>query len=127
MYRSNSELPSIEYLRDIIAYSPSAGMLFWRPRTEETMFFKTSSVRSWNLRNSGKLIGFGKLANRITIDGKMFTLGRVIWALHYGEWPSRQVCFRDRNYRNYKIDNLYVKEDPKPKVKINPVFVLGKP
>lgn len=44
----------------------------------------------------------------LTIDGKQkgFVYARVVWLLHYGEWPSDEVDHRDCNSQNDSIENL---------------------
>ncbi len=44
------------------------------------------------------------------VDGKLrgFVYARVVWLLHYGEWPSQEIDHIDCNSQNDKIENLRI-------------------
>ena len=44
----------------------------------------------------------------LTIDKKFkgFVYARVVWLLHYGEWPNKEIDHIDCNPQNDKIENL---------------------
>lgn len=43
---------------------------------------------------------------RIMLDYKMYLAHRIIWLLHYSEWPVNYIDHIDGNPRNNKIENL---------------------
>lgn len=76
------------------------------------------SVLVWK-RNAGRVkkvgdpVGFStrKAGHRnvyLTINGKLFCFvyARVVWLLHYGEWPTQEIDHIDCNPQNDAIENL---------------------
>lgn len=43
---------------------------------------------------------------RIMLDYKMYLAHRIIWLLHYKEWPKGFIDHIDGNPRNNKLENL---------------------
>jgi hypothetical protein len=89
----------------------------------ETQAIKSSwclrdNVIVWNrFANGGKKIGdavgysvrkSGHKNVFLTIDKKQkgFVYARVVWLLHYGQWPIEEVDHIDCNSQNDKIENL---------------------
>ena len=73
----------IELMRQLLACNPETGLLTWLPRK--------GGARGWNARHSGKAAFTAYDGNGYrhgTIFDRKFKAHRVIWALHYGEWPE---------------------------------------
>lgn len=107
----SSDIP-IHLLRRVFDYDRVEGLLYWVERTPD--LFKGSrpahSCTVWNTRYAGK-------EAFTTVDSNGYRVGclfgprpqkahRVIWALHYGEWPKIGIDHLDNNRQNNRIDNL---------------------
>lgn len=95
-------------LRRLIMFEE--GKYYWRFRSSE-YFSNEISANAWNAKNAGKetLIcdtGIGYLRARIL--GKSYLAHRVIWAYHYGEWPSDQIDHINHDRSDNRIENLRV-------------------
>lgn len=44
----------------------------------------------------------------LSLKGRMLLAHRVIWFIHYGEWPNGQIDHINRNRKNNKLENLRV-------------------
>ena len=91
----------IETLRALLRYDPDTGKLFWKERPE--------GQRRWNTRYAGKeaftaLTSEGYRAG--VIYRRKYNAHRVIWALHYGAWPTKEIDHVDRDRANNRISNL---------------------
>ena len=104
---------AIDTLRQLLRYDPETNKLFWRARGIE--YFsdgkqsKEHNAAIWN----GKYAdceaftahsGNGYLEGRIF--NKKFRAHRVVWALHYGEWPSKHIDHINGDGLNNRISNL---------------------
>lgn len=101
-------LPSSELLRQLLRYEPETGKLYWKMRPRE-MFVRDMSWRTWNTKNAGKeaftaISAQGYRAG--AVNGRMFAAHRVIFAMHYGFWPTECVDHIDRDKSNNRIANL---------------------
>lgn len=83
-------LPSPEELRQLLRYDPETGKLFWRERSRE-WFNSDARHAGWNKRRAGReamtytdTLGYKSGG----VDRHQVRAHRVIWALHYGEWPD---------------------------------------
>lgn len=88
------------------------GRLYWLPRPIEH-FNSDGRQASWNRKFSGKLAGYinqqnGRRVIRIQMDGvsSNYLAYRLIWAFHYGVWPSETVDHIDGDQANDRIENL---------------------
>ena len=97
---SKKDLPSPEYLRQRLRYEPETGRLFWREYVGFSM--------RWNSKYPGREAGIinprGYL--RVCVDCVVHQAHRIIWAMHYGEWPDGEIDHIDGNKINNKIENL---------------------
>jgi hypothetical protein len=83
----------ISDLRDILTCDAEMGHLYWKGRYNNKRAFTTDN-------------GSGYL--RSEIGGKSYTAHRVIWAMHYGEWPKGQIDHISHNRSDNRIANLRV-------------------
>ena len=104
-------LPTIEMLHKLLVCDAKAGKLFWRDRTPDMFACKKrlagDSCRAWNAAWAGKE-ALHTLTHRYkhgSIFGYKYTAHRVIWAMHYGEWPD-QVDHINHDKADNRIENL---------------------
>lgn len=92
--------PSPEELRTLARYDPATGLIYWLPRL---------SAR-WNSRHAGKLafhqMDKGYFGGRL--GGRNYKAHRIAWALHYGEWPSRDLDHINGVRSDNRIENLRI-------------------
>lgn len=110
---AESQLPSIDRLRQILRYEPETGKLFWLERPE-SMFvggpYKPSRrAASWNSRCAGKEAFTARASHGYregAVDNKKYLAHRIIWALHYGSHPPRHVDHINGDKLDNRIANL---------------------
>ena len=105
------ELPPIKWLHECFELDADTGTLTWKARPVH--HFKTvNSAKSVNSRCAGNKVGqindreYRKLT--FTWDGKRanWYQHRIIWAMHYGQWPTKSLDHIDGNKTNNAIKNL---------------------
>lgn len=94
MAKTDSSLPSIARLREVISYSPTTGEFFW---------LKTLSPRAAAGKKAGS---FYNGYCHIAIDGYRTGAQRIAIALSSGEWPIGEVDHIDANPLNNQLSNL---------------------
>lgn len=82
-----------EALRQLLRYEPETGKLYWKPRPAE-LFKDKRSHGAWNARYAEKEAltstdGYGY--RRGCVFDRGYQAHRVIWAIHYGEWPDGHI------------------------------------
>lgn len=101
-------VPAPEQLRDLLIYDPETGKLYWKRRPAE-MFATPRSFGLWNTRFASAE-AFTAIKGSGYKHGKIFSrqylAHRVIWAIHYGEWPTSQIDHIDNDRLNNRIGNL---------------------
>lgn len=111
---ANRILPTPEQLREILRYDHETGKLFWKRR--DVSLFTCNDPRGvewvascWNSRCAGKeaFTSACKLGYKSGgIYGRLFKAHRVIWAIVYGQWPSKFIDHIDGNPSNNRIENI---------------------
>jgi hypothetical protein len=109
-------IPNVEYLRNLLRYEPDTGKVFWRERGPEMYLHcrdPQGYAKRFNARCAGTELGGGKAKAKyriahIGVDGRQYNvmLHRVVWCLHYGEWPKYSIDHIDGDPSNNRIANL---------------------
>lgn len=89
-------LPAVSDLREIFEYEPETGALRWKKKIN--YFIKVGKVAGSRTK-TGVNVGVG---------GVVVPARRVIWAMHYGEWPNQNVRHKNKDRYDTRIENLYL-------------------
>lgn len=103
-------LPTPEQLRELLTYDPETGKLFWKERGRDK-FKNNQSHGAWNTKYAGReaFTAIGNHGYRTgSVNDKMYTAHRVIWAIFYGEWPENQIDHKNCLRTDNRICNLRV-------------------
>lgn len=97
-----------EILQECLAYSPSTGRFFYKPR-DRKHFVDDRSYAIFHTRFSGKealhcLNGSGYL--RGTVNGIKVYAHIAAWAITYGEWPKNEIDHINGDPLDNRIENL---------------------
>lgn len=100
LHMANTDLPSIDYLRQRLRYDPESGKLYWRE-------FKGAALR-WRSRWANKEAGTtSRYGYRIVnVDNVFLRVHRVAWAIVHGAWPTKDIDHIDHDRENNRIKNL---------------------
>jgi hypothetical protein len=101
---TKQDLPSIDYLRQRLRYDPDTGKLFWLSWGAMPTHLRASYDEAFTSRG-----GSGYLQGKI--NGRTFVAHRVIWALHYGEWPVGKIIHANRTFTDNRIENLRLPDE----------------
>jgi hypothetical protein len=103
----------IETLRRLVRFEAETGKLYWLPRPPDLVIDNAGIgaaeiARRWNTRLAGKEaltknVG-GYKRGRILYENHC--AHRVIWALHYGRWPTEQIDHINGVRTDNRIENL---------------------
>lgn len=90
-----------EVIKNLLAYCPRTGRLFWR--------YRDGMAGSWNTRFAGKeaftsVDGGGYRSGRIF--NKTYRAHRVIWAMQTGAWPEDEVDHINGDRADNRWSNL---------------------
>jgi len=105
------ELPSSKWLHECFELDADTGILIWKVRPVHH-FKTTKSQKTWTTKYAGKEVGTisseGYRVVMVTWNGKRphWQQHRVIWAMHYGQWPTKSLDHIDGNKTNNVITNL---------------------
>jgi len=96
---------SADYLHECFEYIHETGELFWRKRPAK--HFK-ARPGSFNTRWAGRLAGSinGNGYYWVEINGTAYAVHRIIWAMHFGQWPEKQIDHINRNRIDNRLQNL---------------------
>ena len=105
------ELPSSKWLHECFELDVDTGTLIWKVRPLHH-FKTTRGQKIANTKFAGKEVGSisseGYRVVRVTWDGKALECQqhRIVWAMHYGQWPTKALDHIDGNRANNAITNL---------------------
>lgn len=109
---SNNQLPSVEYLRQVLEYNPETGIFIWKNRSVDMFIDGKQSAHqscsSWNAKYANRIAsGYqSKGYVYIGINSRNFLAHRVAWKFYYGDEPPRYIDHIDGNKKNNAIKNL---------------------
>jgi hypothetical protein len=104
-----SSRPTVEFLRE--CFDCRDGVLYWRERPE-SHFQKKADQMAFNTKSAGKKAGklsaegYVQLGLRVNGDAISMAGHRVVWALHYGQWPDKHLDHINRVRTDNRIENL---------------------
>ncbi|MDF3858123.1 HNH endonuclease [Achromobacter denitrificans] len=81
--------------RALLAYDPATGALVWRKAVSR-------NVKAGGKAGSMDPRGYGQ----IRLHRRQYMAHRLVWLLHYGEWPKGEIDHIDGNRANNRICNL---------------------
>ena len=98
----------IDELRQLLSYDAATGNLYRLPKPPINRFNK-----QYNTTCAGKIAGDvqfdGYLAT--SVSGRRIKNHRIAWALHYEEWPDRQIDHVNHIRTDNRIENLRLADD----------------
>jgi hypothetical protein len=100
-------LPPVEYLRECFSYDSETGELTWKRRPREH-FATQSGWKIFNRHYAGTCAGtINNLGYRhILVQGRHYTVHRIIWKLITDEEPPEFLDHIDGNKSNNRFINL---------------------
>lgn len=104
---------SVELLRQLLAYDPETGVLTWRKRPpslfDASKYSQDRAAAAWNSRFAGKP-AMNAPDSKGYLNGGIFArtylTHRVVWAIHYGEWPNVEIDHINHDGTDNRIANL---------------------
>lgn len=107
MTRATLKLPSVELLRELIAYHPETGALEWKRRAPHH-FRSQAQRRAWNARWAGRVAEPSKADGyvRLRIDGKQYVGHRLAWSIFHGAHPDFEIDHINGDRSDNRIANL---------------------
>ena len=95
-------------IKELLDHSARDGLLFWKFR-DRKWFVSDKGFLTWNGKWAGNQ-GFTSTAVNGYKQGRIlrrqYLAHRVIWCLHYGEWPEFQVDHINGCRTDNRIENL---------------------
>ena len=100
-------VPSVSDLHRVLSYDPSTGLFKWKERGPED-FETQKGYRVFLNRHSGRpAMNVNRAGYRCgRVFGVLLQSHRVAWAMHYGEWPDKDVDHINQVKSDNRIDNL---------------------
>lgn len=110
---ADRSIPTPDELRQLLRYEARTGKLFWMPRPVSV--FRSDShntvearQRQWNTRYGGREAGTPDKNGYLCVNlaKRQLKAHRIIWAIHYSEWPSVEIDHINGNPSDNRIENL---------------------
>ena len=103
------KMPDPQFLHKLLSYDAETGKLYWRER-HRGMFKNNKSYGMWNTRYANQpaftAINQGYLQG--CVYKHIIRAHRVIWAMHYGEWPVDDIDHINGIRNDNRICNLRI-------------------
>ncbi len=102
------ELLSYEQISALLDYDSETGKLFWKHRSR-SLFKSEQSFKAWNKRFATQeaITSYDSSGYRHgQILGRNYRAHRLIWILHYGEWPQLHIDHINGDPSDNRIVNL---------------------
>jgi len=112
--------PIEETLREALRYDYESGKLFWKDDWWPGST-KSREVGYLDGKQRNSQTGYIRFYHR----DQRFMAHRVVWLLHYGEWPDGEIDHIDGNGLNNRIENLRV-VDRKQNMYNRPIYKCNK-
>jgi hypothetical protein len=97
-----------DLLRETVEYDPETGLLYWKERPR-SMFSTEMSWKMWNGKHVGnEAFSYAdkRGAKSCRSFGKAMWAHRVAWAIHFGEWPTKEIDHINGDPGDNRICNL---------------------
>ena len=106
----DKKLPPIKWLHECFELNADTGTLIWKSRPVHH-FKKTKGQKRHDTMYAGKEVGSISKSYRVVRfkwDGKVshWLQHRIVWAMHYGQWPTKALDHIDGDRANNAITNL---------------------
>lgn len=97
---------SIEYLKECFSFQDD-GILIWKERPDSHFSCKAKAITT-NKQRAGRIAGIiGKDGYVIVrVANRLYPAHIIVFAIHYGFWPDREIDHKDRSRLNNKPSNL---------------------
>lgn len=110
MTKATDNRPSVEFLRECLEYRD--GVLYWKARPA-SHFRRPADHQTFIKKMAGKVAGRKERANGyvtvgLRVNGRAISMAahRIVWALHHGAWPAKDLDHRNRVRNDNRIENL---------------------
>jgi len=96
---SNKQLPSIEYLRQVLDYNPETGIFVWKE-------YRNHNAKAGDVAGHIQKNRYGYCRIIICLDYVQYKAHRIVWALMTGKNPPHIIDHIDGNPLNNRWNNL---------------------
>jgi len=105
------EMPSADFLREILDYDPETGSLTWKPRGRHCfsyLKYPDRAAKTFNSQFAGRkaFTAIGNGYRRGAILNKTYSAHRIAWKIYYEAEPCGQIDHINHNRSDNRISNL---------------------